>query len=286
MGDTAIFVEVDYNAHRQQYAEPFLIEGNPGSNRYFEHQAQEMHVLAVSQAVDRLTQAALLLVPSVALSPPAERLFRYGVMRRWRMISTSFRDFRSIVWPDRTIPLSRQQSDLCCRALNAIYIDLHGLLDNYAWTLVYLVGSEKSRASKPMAISLFSDAFRADPALSTVASQLASFEPWALEFRNRRHPAAHRIPLHVPSSAMTEADVIEHRRIDDLASDALARADFDLAAKYQEATWKIGAFEPLFLHDPTEAAMPIFPTLPEDIGQAVRIGRIAQEFMRAAGQAA
>lgn len=275
--------EVDYQVHYQQYAAQFIIEGNTGNNRFFEQQAQEMHVLGVSQAVDRLTTDALLLLPMLGSENPAERLFRFGVMRRWRMIAASFREFRSIVTPARVEPLSLLQADKSCRSLNAIYIDLHGLLDNYAWTLVHLVGSEKSRNAKPMAISIFSQVFRTDPNLSSLAEKLSEFEAWQSEFKDRRNPAAHRIPLHVPPAALSEADAVEHRRLDRLSSEALARGEFERASKISEATWKVGSFLPYFVHDPTEALMPIFPTLPTDIGQAVRIGRIIHDFLRCAG---
>ncbi|SFV31743.1 hypothetical protein SAMN05216456_1443 [Devosia crocina] len=276
----SLFEEVDYQWHYRQYAQSFIIDGNSANNLYFEQQAQEMHALTVAQAVDGVTRDALLLLPTTDFAAPAERLFRYGIMRRWRMISASFRDFRSIVSPDRNVPLSQEQADLSCRALNSIYIDIYGLLDNYAWMLVHQSGSENTRAARPMAVSLFSRIFRDDPALATLGNEFEAFVPWVSEFRERRNPAAHRIPLHVPPAALTPRDIAEHERIDRQASEALARGDFGLAAELGEATWRIGSFKPYFVHDPTEAFMPVFPTLPNDIGNAVRIGRIAHDFLR------
>lgn len=271
--------EVDYAVHYSQFAAPFVTEGNETNNRFFEAEAQEMHVSGVTNAVNELTTDALLLLSMPTLQPEAEKLLRYGVMRRWRMIAASWADFGSVVSPRRERPLSLEQSTLVGRSLNALYIDLHGLLDNYAWTLVHQFGSTETQNAKPMGIGLFSKPFRSDPGLATIADRVASFETWQTDFKTRRNPAAHRIPLHVPPAALTEADVAEHHRLDRLASEALRSGDFEANARYRKATWDVGSFLPKFVHDPDEPLMDIFPTIPNDVGHVVRIGREVQGFI-------
>ncbi|KFC66250.1 hypothetical protein FF80_02511 [Devosia sp. LC5] len=277
--------EVDYAVHYSQFAAPFVIEGNETNNRFFETEAQEMHVFGVTNAVNELTADALLLLSMPTLQPEAEKLLRYGVMRRWRMIAAAWADFGSVVSPRRERPLSLEQSTLVGRSLNALYIDLHGLLDNYAWTLVHQFGSTETRNAKPMGIGLFSRTFRSDPGLAAIADQVASFETWETDFKTRRNPVAHRIPLHVPPAALTQADVAEHHRLDRLASEALRSGDFEANARHREATCDLGSFLPKFVHDPDEPLMNIFPTIPDDVGQVVLIGREVQEFICPTGAA-
>ncbi|WP_147272242.1 hypothetical protein [Phyllobacterium salinisoli] len=205
-------------------------------------------------------------------------------MRRFRMIDSSFKSFQSIVPPNRTVPLSQGQSDRVCRDLNAIYIDILGLLDNYAWAMVYQAGSPATQAAKPLAINLFKPPFTADTALKPTADILQVFKDWEKVVKTRRNPAAHRMPLYVPPAALSPADVIEFERYEDLISKALHAQEFEKLEPLRERRSRIGSLVPKFLHDPDGPVMDIYPILPEDIGQVVKIGRIAQTFLREHGR--
>lgn len=130
------FGNVDYDSHYRQCAVPFLIEGNEQNNDYFRKEAQQNHIYGVNNALDELIMDAAMLA-STLLKPHAERHLRYAVLRRLRMISTSFRRFQALIPPDRSGPLTQSQSDDVARYLNSIYIDILGLMDNYAWTLAH-----------------------------------------------------------------------------------------------------------------------------------------------------
>lgn len=172
------------------------------------------------------------------------------------------------------------QSDEVCRDLNAIYVNILGLLDNYAWTIVHQVGSVATQAAKPLSVSLFKPMFAADPALSNVAATLRSFATWETDVKKRRNPAAHRMPLYVPPAGYDREATETLRDLDQQISTALREQDFDKMHNLQRKRERVGIFVPIFVHDPGEEINDIYPTLPQDLGQMVKIGRISQTFLR------
>jgi hypothetical protein len=273
------FQEVEYASHYRQFAEPFLIEGNAENNRYFVHEAQQNHIYGVNNALLELTGDALTLLSKIAFTTTASYYFRFGVMRRLRMIDSSFKSFQDIVPPDRTVPLSQEESDRACRDLNAIYIDLLGLLDNYAWVAVYQLGSSETQSANPHSIGLFKSAFSADPRLRPAANAMKPFATWEKDVKTRRNPAAHRMPLYVPSAALTPDDVAQVERFEASISEALRAHEFEKLDDLRQGRQRVGTLVPKFLHDPGEPVIDIYPTIPEDIGQAVKIGRAMQTFL-------
>lgn len=274
------FEEVEYQAYFDQFAAPFLTGKNAESDRYFVNQAKETHIYGINNALNRLISDALTMIGVVPFNKDAEHFLRFGVMRRMRMLMSSFRNFQSIIMPDRVAPLTLEQSDEVCRDLNAIYIDILGLLDNYAWTMVHHAGSEATRASKPMAIGLFKPALTLDPALAATAKALRPFASWEEDVKTRRNPAAHRMPLYVPSASYTQQEEVEYERSEQQISIALRAQEFERVPELEAARRRIGTLIPVFLHDPGEKVMEIYPTLPHDIAQLVKIGRIVQKFLR------
>lgn len=273
------FQDVEYSSHHRQFAEPFLIDGNPGNNQYFVHEAQQNHIYGVNNALLELTGDALTLLSRIAFTIAASHFFRFGVMRRLRMIDSSFKSFQSIVPPNRTVPLSQEQSDRVCRDLNAIHIDLLGLLDNYAWVAVHQLASAATQSASPLSIGLFKSAFAADPALKPAADAVRPFAAWEKDVKTRRNPAAHRMPLYVPPAALTPDDVIEFERYETLISAALRAQEFEKLDALRERRRRVGTLVPKFLHDPGEPVIDIYPTIPEDIGRAVKIGRTMHTFL-------
>lgn len=273
------FGNVDYASYHRQFAAPFLIERNEQNNDYFVKEAQQNHIYGVNNALNELVMDAALLA-STGLKPDAESHLRYGVLRRLRMISTAFQRFQSLVPPDRSVPLTLSQSDDVARYLNSIYIDLLGLMDNYAWTLAHQAGSADTLAADKMQIGLFKKVLARDATISVVIKEIQTFAAWEKEVKERRNPAAHRMPLYVPSAALTPDDVSTYNSLGDEASAALHKQDFQRYRDLQNAQQRIGTFIAKFLHDPLGPVHDIYPTVPSDIGNAILIGRIAQTFLR------
>ncbi|KQT04586.1 hypothetical protein ASG42_23340 [Rhizobium sp. Leaf391] len=273
--------EVEFSVHAGQAERLFVRGKNAENDRYFDNQARENHIYGVNNALNQLLGDAAVLIELGGFTQTAEYFMRFGVLRRLRMMIAAFRNLQSIIMPDRAVPLTMEQSDEVCRDLNAIYVNILGLLDNYAWTIVHQVGNASTQAAKPLAISIFKPAFAADPALSSVALTLAPFSTWETDVKKRRNPAAHRMPLYVPPAGYEPEAVEALRDLDQLISTALREQDFDTMRNLQRKRERIGIFIPIFAHDPGEEINDIYPTLPQDLGQMVKIGRIAQTFLRA-----
>jgi hypothetical protein len=48
---------------------------------------------------------------------------------------------------------------------------------------------------------------------------------------------------------------------------------FQEAGEISDAQSRIGTFKPLFGHDPADGYMPIYPTVPDDIGRMILVAR-------------
>src|SRR5271155_498122 len=74
----------------------------------------------------------------------AAHFMRYGAARRLLMMWHCYRNV--VVYtspPDRVEPLSGEESGDLTRDLNVIYINIRGVLDNFAWSLLHERASEK-----------------------------------------------------------------------------------------------------------------------------------------------
>jgi hypothetical protein len=272
--------KLDFQANFKQFGAPFVLGKNVESDRYFTNNAKEMHIFAVDQALMNLNFDALQILPIVKLTQTANYFFRYGVMRRLNMLLSSFRNFQSIIMPDRAVPLTIEQTDEVCRDLNSIYINILGVLDNYAWVMVHQLGSEKTKKARPVSIGLFKSTLAEDCTLKPAIDALSSFCGWEGDIKDRRDPAAHRMPLYVPPAAYTPEEIAEVDRLDNLRFEALRAEDFKRVSDLRSDRTRVGKFVSVFLHDPGEKAIEIYPTLPQDIGQMVKIGRIVHTFLR------
>ncbi|WP_454744683.1 hypothetical protein [Ciceribacter selenitireducens] len=273
--------EVEFAIHAAQTERLFVRGKNTETDRYFDNQAKENHIYCVNNALNQLLGDAAVLIELGGFKQAAEHFMRFGVLRRLRMMIAAFRNFQSIIMPDRTVTLTMEQSDEVCRDLNAIYVNILGLLDNYAGAIVHQVGGAKTQAAKPLAMSLFKPAFAVDPALADVAAALAPFATWETDVKKRRNPAAHRMPLYVPPAGYDPKAADALRRLDQLISTALREQDFVEMRNLQRERERIGVFISIFVHAPDEEMNDIYPTIPQDLGQMVKIGRISQDFLRA-----
>ena len=274
------FREVDFAVHAAQAEQLFVRGKNAENDAYFDCLARENHIYGVSSALYQLLGDAAVLIEIGGFTQTAEYFMRFGVLRRLRMMIAAFRNLQTIIMPNRTAPLTMEQADEVCRDLNAIYINILGLLDNYAWTVVHQAASADTRDAKPASIGLFKPAFAADPALSGVAAKLKQFSTWESDVKKRRNPAAHRMPLYVPLAVYDPVALNAVKVQDQLISEALHAGNFEKMKGLQREREHIGIFTPIFDHDPGEERHEIYPTIPQDLGQMIKTGRIVQSFLR------
>ena len=64
------------------------------------------------------------------------------------------------------------------------------------------------------------------------------------------------------------------------ADEAFGKLDLDAIDKAHKAAEKVGKFEPIFIHNPADGAVPLYPTLPDDLANLIKISHVVFEFLR------
>ena len=276
--------ELDYKHHLAFDKNLGLLTGDPIQDAYWYRQAERMHSLHVSDAVRDVLQDAVIFAQK-ADNPEADFHLRFGVASRAYFIWVALRKLLDLIPPDREEPLPLDFVHEAAMDLNVIYINIRGTLDNFAWCLLYLFGTKDTQRLPPAAVDLFGKNFLKDPNFAEVATYLKKFEAWNKELRGRRDPAAHRIPLSVPRAVLdntaqeeyarvsTEHDEAYNAAFDPLGGAANRTEHLERTDLLNRELERIGRFEPVFVHHPDEGCMKIYPTVPQDIGQLVRITR-------------
>ena len=143
-------------------------------------------------------------------------------------------------------------------------------------------GGVKSVRLSPTAIDLFGDKFSKVEAFGDLPHKLAPLLDWSNQLKSRRNPSAHRIPLAVIPAVLDQDQAETFKR---LTAEMTAppqglpdHVEITHMAEQQVAVRRkieaLGVYWPMFAHMPSEGAIPIYPTVAEDVGQMVRAGRI------------
>ncbi len=276
--------ELDFEHHIEFYRGLGFLTGNLKTDAHWHHEAECAHTLLVSDAVRDAIFTVVTLAQSVE-SEEAKTQLNFGVARRTKFIWLSLRRLFGLIAPDRNEPLPSDDVEKAAQDLNAIYINIRGTLDNLAWCLVDLFCEEKTQRLLPVKIDLFGAEFLKDANLREVAEFVNGSADWNRELKARRNPAAHRIPLSVPPAFLNAAAQKEYARISaeyTEVSNAAARAvgeGADSSVLFEKATLlndrlqRVGTFSPVFVHHLDEGATKIYPLVPQDIGQLVKIVR-------------
>ncbi len=256
---------------------------NPGLEAadYFRRKAEEMHTFAVHDAL-RDMWLRLGQVEAALASERAKQYLRYAVGRRLGMIWNSYRELAfDFVALDRTQPLPHNDLSTVDRDLNTIYINIVGVLDNYAWCLLYEITPDRVAQLKPAQVGLFSSVILKDSNFDALKVSLDQQSKWHQDLKARRDPAAHRFPLYVPPCGLNTEQQFQYRALEEQISEARINLKFDLCEELGHQQEKIGQFVSCFIHDFNEPPIPIYPTVPQDIAQLVRIGESIHHFLKA-----
>jgi hypothetical protein len=279
--------DLAFETHMGPYRRNGYLTGHVQRDAYWYFQAQDMHAMRVLDATRDL-QSDILIVGQRLDNAPAYHHLVFGAARRSRMIWGAFRELYYQISPDRTEPLPHDDVFEAARALNDIYIHTRGTMDNYAWALLHLFGDEKLKNLHQSDIGLHRKKFRENPSVSEFGEIAAAFGDWESEIKERRDPVAHRIPLSVPPALLNDEDQAKYRALNDSANEALRQyLEFARGPAPQEIIdaasakvdrlhsemGKVGTFIPMIVHDPNEDAVRIYPTVPEDIGQLIKLLR-------------
>ena len=271
--NTVFLEELDISYHRQQYA-AFIGSANANTAAYFTHQSLQNHSLVVKNALNRAQTTAVMTAEN--LSEQARYYILYGVARRLGMMRVSYSDILRCIATDRTEPLSSDEVVAVERDLNIIYINVRGVLDNYAWCLLHEITTDKARELAPMKVGLFSKDFMDDANLANLKPKLSGFSAWHTDLKKRRDPVAHRIPLYVPPAFLNPA---EQERYAALEREIYVAKTEQCRNVLNAQQRKIGTFVPCFVHHPDEGGMEIYPTVPQDIANLIKIAKLVHTII-------
>jgi hypothetical protein len=233
--------------------------------------ALEDHQLAVRQELFNFTERALAAGKRLE-NEKAKSYMLYGVGRRLRMIWTAYSEVFDTVDADRIEPLPRDDMAAVSRDLNVIYINIRGALDNYAWAVFHQKGLGKGSKLQENEVGLFHKSFLKCSALAGLRPTIEAHSAWNRDFKSRRDPSAHRMPLYVPPAILNEKETERFNEIWQERLEAIQKGDFDTDTKLADEQSKLGRFSPHFVHDPAQGAFPIYKTIPDDVGTLIVIG--------------
>lgn len=266
----------------------WMLNGVEANDRYFLCEAAEMHALSVIDCVSGLRGRAV--VEGQASVKEVHDHLVYGVARRTGDIWLAMRELIAKSPVDRTKSLSTEETSSLSMALNSIYINIRGTLDNLAWAVIEDAGGLAKVRLPPKDVDLFGRQFSRVETWEMLTTALADIAPWSAELAKLRNPAAHRIPLAVISSELNDAEAAEYQRLcaemlAPLPDGSLNHEVIVERAKRQQAIKAeikaLGRYRPMFAHMPSDGAMPIYPTVAEDVGKLVRSGRIVLDYLAA-----
>lgn len=243
-------------------------------------EAQHVHAQSVTTALIALISKAVVVADLRDNESFSENL-NFGLARRAKFIWIALRRILEISPPYRTEPMRHDDVEIIAADLNSIYINIRGALDNMAWAILSLPSPPASTSIQPQNVGLFNARFQRLPVVARYAPIIMSAAGWNTEMKERRDPAAHRIPLSVPPSILSDEDYAAHNDLMNAYNTKLKSVRLyggnndkimsvlDEAGDILDQMQRIGRYSPIFGHSMSAQHSPIYPTVPEDVGQFV-----------------
>jgi len=244
---------------------------------------------------------------------------QFGVARRLNWI------FKDLCWlttytpPDRTKPLTPDECGDAGRYLNSMYLHIRGVLDNFAWALLWQLNPVKAQELEDTGghrkVELFRDTGK--NSLPTKLQQtVEGLKVWNDDLKSRRDPVAHRLPLQIPPQFVTRAEAdkyleLEGKDHENLNNLATAFAEHDVQNPYDgfndppeqimehldqidklsdeydrkreilsKQMQSVGRFVPKFLYSLDESDLiDMYPTILEDCNNLITIADEVKLFL-------
>lgn len=155
-------------------------------------------------------------------------------------------------------PLSSYLATRLTLFLNVYYLNLAGSLDNLAWALIYHHTlqeniNEDNQEQRQFAQLLNKNFLKAiqERGLDSLYKKIQMLRGWYWEIKKFRDPAAHRIPVLVPSSIYTEQDAINADYLDIEAAKFFREGNHSEGMKTFQQIGKLGRQMPVFISETT-----------------------------------
>lgn len=147
----------------------------------------------------------------------------HALGRRLSMTFHAYQHISVVADPTRTQPLTHDEQKDLSRDLNVLYMHTRGVLDNFAWSLLYERHPHIAPRVNPYDVGLFSQKYRAQcPCFVEIEKDIDVHRDWDKDLKERRDPVAHRIPLYIPPSFLSEQEGSAYHRLWDRYSKEIA----------------------------------------------------------------
>jgi hypothetical protein len=195
----------------------------------------------------------------------AREYLMQGVGRRLKTLTQCIKNIFTIFPPHQNEHLSKEMLTDIDINLHAFFINLAGVIDNLAWIFVYennLLGKSKDGKIPRASVGLFKN--ETQKHLKTELMNYLnsdSIKSWHEHYsKDYRDALAHRVPLYVPPSTLTEAEekeyhLIEHQ-IQKLGFNP--SMDFDKHRELSNKQKSLGRASHFFAHSSSEGSRPIY----------------------------
>lgn len=149
-------------------------------------------------------------------STKAKEHMVHGVCRRIGIIFSTIENIFEIFPPSRTEKLSKKERSDIDINLHAFFININGLLDNIAWVFVYKNKEITGKMLKRHDVGIYKKktlAILPNDLKELIGS--AEIKSWHNKYsKNYRDALAHRIPLYISRSVLTETEANELRQLE------------------------------------------------------------------------
>jgi hypothetical protein len=108
--------------------------------------------------------------------------------------------------------------------------------------------------------------------------KLINLGAWHTDLKNRRDPPAHRILLYVPPAILSPEEQERYAALDKQISGTKSEQERKVLSAQQR---RIGTFMPYFIHHPDEGRMAIYPTVPQDIANLIKVAKLVPTVLAA-----
>lgn len=275
--------ELDYEYHLRQYESMYGVESkaekNPQHLPFVQKQAMVAHTFYVFNPLRDWCVNASNLARQLQ-NKHAQYYMQYGAGRRLNMIFYCYGRISQIAHPKREEPLKHNEQLELSVDINVIYMYIRGVLDNFAWCILYEREPNLINQIHPNDIGLFSKKFRKKFSLfSKIETDIGKHDEWFEELKEKRDPAAHRIPLYIPPSTVTPNEAECHEELYKKFLNEVENLDFDSSDSTFQQIDKIGKFEGVFAHHPDGPLIDLYPVLPTDIAHLIRVGNTVEAFL-------
>lgn len=213
------------------------------------------------------------------------RFLTHGIGRRLSVLKRSLDEIFRLFPLDRSHPLSHDETTQLQIYLHAFVINLAGVFDNFAWAFIHKHGLG-NRISR-FGVSVFKDdtqRYLPEPILEFMKEN--ELLNWHGDYaKHYRDALAHRIPLYVPPSLVSEAEAKEHQRLGEERLQLIAVGEYDLADEARDRQFGLGSPAFFFMHDidPNKDAQMVWmhPQLLCDARTVIEFGKCFYESWQA-----